>query len=499
MSAPSSLIGRSYGSYRLVSQIGEGAMGQVYRAVHPDQRKKAAVKVVLPHLCERAQVVGRFFNEAKAATRIQHPGIVEIYDYGRNDDGSAYIAMEFLEGQSLADRLAAGRMPLPLVLELAGQIAGALEAAHGEGIIHRDLKPDNIFLVPDPLLPHGLRCKILDFGVAKLIEGSEVEATRVGMMMGTPRYMAPEQSRGAGSVDRTADVYSLGCIVFEMVAGRPPFLAESANELIAAHVIDDAPSLRELAPDALAATCEAVNKALQKTPGQRFQFAVELAKALGCPPASFAPATRRPVKGPSFHERRAGGMGTPGARGPLPSSARAEGREAAARLFKRLPSVESSRVQAGPPTILIAIAVAILAVAVGLLFVQIGRKGRSPHAPTVSSLPAPLAPPVEVVPPPTPIVSASVPAPVRFTIASKPTGAQVYRVADGVRVGVTPYVTERAPTDGELIYSVQRKGFKDIRVVFPADRGGEADVELHRQHTVRTEPKDTPEPSSDEE
>jgi hypothetical protein len=484
LSAPTSLIGRSYGSYKLVARLGEGGMGQVYRASHPDPSKKPAVKVLLPHLCEKPQVIGRFFNEAKAATRIQHPGIVEIYDYGTTEDGGAYIAMELLEGQSLAERIAAGKMEIPLVLEIAGQIAGALEAAHGEGIIHRDLKPDNLFLVADPSLPLGLRVKILDFGIAKLTEGSEVEATRAGMMMGTPRYMAPEQSRGAGSVDRTADLYALGCIVFEMLTGRPPFAGDTPGEMIAQHLIEDAPPLPTEFPKPIA---DAVMKALQKTPAQRWQFAVDFAKALGAPPASFAAARHRPVKGPTSRERRAQPGG--GARGAVPDS-KAEGREAANRLLKRLPSVETSGVGKDPPLAVVVVAAVVLAAAVAALFVQIGRKQREVPAPPpeVAAKQAVAAAP-DLATLATVDLATAAPAavePVRFVISSKPTGAEVYRVADGVRVGTTPYTTERAPTDGMLVFSVQKKGYKEVRVEFPADRGSEADVELHHK---RAEPK----------
>src|SRR5207248_990205 len=158
-------------------------------------------------------------------TTVRHPGIVEIYDFGFLADGCAYIVMEFLDGQGLAGRIAArGRMPALEALSIARQIAGALSAAHGKSIVHRDLKPDNVFLVRDPEMPSGERIKLLDFGIAKLAgdTGINAQKTRTGAVMGTPTYMAPEQCRGVG-VDHCADLYALGCILFEMLCGRPPF------------------------------------------------------------------------------------------------------------------------------------------------------------------------------------------------------------------------------------------------------------------------------------
>jgi serine/threonine-protein kinase len=379
LGASPSLIGRTYGSYRLRSRLGQGGMGQVYRADHPDPAKRAAVKVLLPHLCERTQVVGRFFNEAKAASRIKHAGIVEIYDYGTNEDGSAYIAMEYLEGESLGARITRGRLPFDLTLELAGQVAGALAAAHREGIIHRDLKPDNIFLVADPSLPHKLRIKLLDFGIAKLAEGSEVEATRAGLVMGTPRYMAPEQTQGAGGVDRTADLYALGCIVYEMISGRPPFLETSPGEVMAAHILEDAQPLRELVPDVPAALADAVTKAMEKTPAKRFQSAIEMARAMGAPPASVA-ASPRPSRSPPPAAR-----GVTQERAQTAGPARTEGQEAAARLLRRLQSVKTAPVASGPPLYLVVGAALLLAAAVAMLFAQIGRRSRPPVAPPAST------------------------------------------------------------------------------------------------------------------
>src|SRR5581483_5836860 len=217
------MVGENVGNYRVLQQIGEGGMGVVYLAEHTVIGKKAALKMLLPAYCKSEAIVTRFFNEARATAKLQHPGLIEIYDFGHHTDGSAYIVMEFLDGESLAALLKRkGPLDLQLVIELSRQIAGALQAAHAAGIVHRDLKPDNVFLIPSEELKCGLRAKVLDFGIAKLIDqGSPSQMkTRTGVLMGTPAYMSPEQCRGASRVDHRADIYSLGCMMFEMASGK---------------------------------------------------------------------------------------------------------------------------------------------------------------------------------------------------------------------------------------------------------------------------------------
>ena len=205
--------------------IGRGGMGAVYAGEHVLLGRSAAIKVLLPELSQKQDVVMRLFNEARAATAIRHPGIIEVYDFGWTPEGAAFIVMEHLEGETLGRRASRARLRWQSALAIARQIAGALAAAHGKGIVHRDLKPDNIFLVSDPEVPGGERIKLLDFGIAKLAGESSatVNVTETGSVMGTPTYMAPEQCRGV-AVDHRADLYSLGCIVFELCTGRPPFV-----------------------------------------------------------------------------------------------------------------------------------------------------------------------------------------------------------------------------------------------------------------------------------
>jgi eukaryotic-like serine/threonine-protein kinase len=230
------MIGVVAGNYRIVRQIGEGGMGAVFLAEHAILGRAAAIKVLHPELSQQREVVGRFFNEARAATSIRHPGIIEVYDFGYLPGGAAYIAMEFLEGESLATRLRRERrLAVGAALHIGRQIAAVLHAAHSKAITHRDLKPDNVFLVPDPEI--GERVKLLDFGIAKLAsEDANKSRTRTGVVMGTPVYMSPEQCRGVGTLDHRSDLYSLGCMLYELIAGRPPFNSDSTGDIIAHHL-----------------------------------------------------------------------------------------------------------------------------------------------------------------------------------------------------------------------------------------------------------------------
>jgi serine/threonine protein kinase len=275
------MVGEVVGQYRLTRKIGEGGMGAVYVGEHMLLGRPAAIKVLLRDLSHRPDLVARFFNEARAATAVKHPGIVEIYDFGYHVDGSAYIVMELLEGESLASRLAAlGRLSPERAVALCRQIAGALGAAHAKRIVHRDLKPDNIFIVIDPDIVDGERTKILDFGIAKLAsEQSGISKTRTGTVLGTPAYMSPEQSKGAGNVDARADLYALGCILFEMLCGRPPFVAEGGGEVMAQHIYAAVPMPSSIAPVSQELE-QLVVRALAKDPAHRFQSAHDIIAAL---------------------------------------------------------------------------------------------------------------------------------------------------------------------------------------------------------------------------
>src|SRR5687768_15810409 len=197
-------------------------MGAVYLAEHSLIGRRAAIKSLLPSLSLQREIVDRFFNDAPATTSIPDPGIVQVFDFGFHTDATAFIVMEFLEGEPLDARIRRfTRLPVSDALRLTRQAAGSLAAAHARGIVHRDLKPENIFLVRDPEAQGGERPKILDFGIAKLGgDNPNQMKTRTGAMMGTPVYMSPEQCRGAGLVDHRSDIYALACVLFHMLVGR---------------------------------------------------------------------------------------------------------------------------------------------------------------------------------------------------------------------------------------------------------------------------------------
>ena len=271
------------GHYKITGELKTGGMGEVFLATHELIGKPAAVKLLRPEFSANTEMVERFFNEARAATAIRHPGIVEVFDFGYHDSGRAYLVMEFLEGETLSDRLLnRTRLSEAEAATITRGIASALAAAHSKGIVHRDLKPDNVFLVPDPDMPSGERPKVLDFGIAKLADGPEgrVSQTRTGALMGTPAYMAPEQARAAGDIDQRADLYSVGCMLYEMLTGHAPFVAEGAGEIIAMQLFGLAERPSALVPELSDTLDDITMKLLEKDPADRFQTAAELVETL---------------------------------------------------------------------------------------------------------------------------------------------------------------------------------------------------------------------------
>ena len=275
------MIGENVGTYRIVAKLGEGGMGAVYVAHHTLLGRKAAIKVLLPALSRQPEVVERFFNEARAVTSMSDPGIVQIFDFGYHTDGSAFIVMELLEGEPLNDRLAQrGRLGMVEALRIGRQVAASLATAHNRGIVHRDLKPENVFMVRDVEVAHGERAKILDFGIAKLSGEGSLSKTNTGALLGTPTYMSPEQCRGAGEVDHRSDLYALGCLLFHLITGAPPFLGEGIGDLIAAHLREPAPAPSSRVAGVPPAVDALVLRCLAKAAGDRHASMAELAGAI---------------------------------------------------------------------------------------------------------------------------------------------------------------------------------------------------------------------------
>jgi serine/threonine protein kinase len=267
------------GKYRLDRLLGRGGMGAVYAGVHVELERPAAIKLLLPDLAGDPGAPERFRREARAAARLNHPHVAGVYDFGTLPDGESYIVMELVEGETLRKRLAAGALPLREAVLIARQIADGIEGAHRGGVVHRDLKPSNVVVSRDH--EGGPFVKVLDFGVAKLkgYATGRLDAARAGALVGTPLYMSPEQCADQ-EVDARSDVYSLGVILYEMIAGRPPFEAPSAPALALKHIREQPPPLEEARRGVPGSLSRLVTWALAKSPADRPQTAAELSSAL---------------------------------------------------------------------------------------------------------------------------------------------------------------------------------------------------------------------------
>jgi len=281
------------GRYRVKGRIGEGGMGTVYVAVHEAIEKKVALKVLNREYSANREVVERFKQEAVSASRIKHPNVIDVFDFGQLDDGSCFIAMELLEGQDLGELLSMrGSLEPVEAIRILLQVAKALGLAHSRGVVHRDLKPENVFLQNTP---EGERIvKIVDFGIAQLRGRDEIanessgrrrRLTKTGMIFGTPEYMAPEQARGL-EVDHRTDIYAAGIILYELLTGGVPFIGDSFLEVLNQHVLDPLPPLRKYKPDlSVSPELESVlRRMLEKKPEDRFAHMKEVAMALMATP-----------------------------------------------------------------------------------------------------------------------------------------------------------------------------------------------------------------------
>ena len=273
------LIGKSLGHYRIESLIGVGGMGEVYLARDERLGRKAALKLLPAQPNEDEAQLRRFKNEARTASALNHPNILTVYEIGA-EGNVQFIATEFIEGVTLRDALAAGRMSAHSAVEIAVQVASALAAAHDAGVVHRDIKPENIMLRPDGYV------KVLDFGIAKLteqrrasgeaqIETTALLQTRPGVVLGTAHYMSPEQARGQ-KVDARSDIWSLGVVLYEMVAGSPPFRGETPSDCIAAILTAEPAPVSGISPDVPARLESILQKALRKNTDERYQTIKEM-------------------------------------------------------------------------------------------------------------------------------------------------------------------------------------------------------------------------------
>lgn len=500
--------GQSFGNFQVVRLLGEGGFGEVYEAENPFLQRKAAVKVLHTGMVQDPELVRRFLNEARAASGIRHPNIIEVFDAGVTPDGAPYILMEFLEGDSLQKAiLQQGRMPLRTVQEIVRQAGSALSAAHAAGIVHRDLKPENIYLVPDVQCPLGIRVKVLDFGIAKIKHRDDQNSTlktQAGLLMGSPAYMSPEQCRDSSDVDLRSDIYSLAIMVHEMLSGVPPFASKSATEMLVLQMTADPPPLRTQLPDLPDFVEQAVLRALAKDREKRYASADYFVGALlGSYPAQTTQGTPKPA-GPSAtglmrpsgfdlsapmrdeaaaalggldgFSRRLGGTPSPSPLvGPnVTTLSRATGE------VSPVPSASELDLEAVKPrrwpifaalTLVACVVGAVVAWKSGVLPMR-----KAQEAPR-STLPVPPPPPPPLPPPE--------PAKVRLQIHSSPSGAAVVDSQDGLALGVTPFDKTYPQGAGHMDLVIRMAGYKDKSVSVDLAVNSTTSVDLERVEEAR--------------
>lgn len=441
------------GPYRIVRRLGQGGMGAVYEAIHETIERRVAIKVLRPQLSVTADIAVRFINEARAVNLVNHPCIVQVSDYGQTADGTAYIVMELLEGETLTKRLqrSGGKLQVTDALRLCRQILSALQAAHSKNIVHRDLKPDNVMLVAeaDPEAGTRERVKLLDFGIAKVSsapQGISKADTQMDAVLGSPEYMSPEQCRGDRAIDAKADLYSLGVMLFRMLAGRLPFQAEGIGSLMGMHIYEQPPELSPLAPEVPADLAQLVKRMLTKAPAARptaleAQQAVEqLFTRLGGRATSISMTA---LRGDIATESSPDGarMGT---------LASANGQAAAAARRSRV--------------VPIAVVATTLCLLGGGAAVALLRGKKDVPAVEKPAADEPARPPKDKEPGPPQIVTPPDPgkkATASWSIESEPQGAQVVRVSDGKLLGTTPWKGTQPEGDEPVAVRLRLAGYLD--------------------------------------
>jgi len=335
---PGDVIG---GKYRIVRLIGDGGMGTVYEAHHEFLETTVALKFLHSELAKRPGLGSRFLQEARVSARIHSPHVTHVTDVDQTADGSPYLVMELLHGEPLQQAMDRhGKLPAEQAVDFSLQILSGLESAHAIGVVHRDLKPDNVFIVP---ANGGLLLKLIDFGIAKLRASTEFQKglTRAGVIMGTPEYMAPEQLFAAENVDHRADLYSLGVILFEMLAGRRPADGDDVEAIVASVVSGNVRHLADLEPGLSPGLVAVVERALRPDREARFGSALEMRVALA------------PYAGVLSHAGQAAAIPAPVPNAPASSFQPPPPQHtAAAQVFEVAPAVPKTLPPEGDPAML---------------------------------------------------------------------------------------------------------------------------------------------------
>jgi serine/threonine-protein kinase len=440
-------------------------MGMVYLGEHPVIGRKVAIKVLHAALAADKDIVARFFTEARAIHMIGHPNIVEILDFGQTPDGQPYFIMEFLTGEALNEFVARGPMAPELVGPIADQMCRALGAAHAKGIVHRDLKPHNVQIIEKDGAPY---VKILDFGVAKILaapDGSQSVKTRTGSLMGTPLYMSPEQCKGAGTLDHRTDIYSLGVMLFEMLAGRPPFMAEGIGELFAMHMLEPPPPLTDFAPNVPPSMSAAIMKSLNKELEDRFASMEDFRKAFLGEVAVAASAPR------ATSVRKPGTASMSGARS-MPGTQTMSPQAQSTTLSSASSEIDDEFAPPKKKTGLIVGVVVGLAAIGGVAFVATSKK--STEAGPVAAAPSPTAPTPATPPPP------AAPKTVKIRFEATPSGVHVFRKSDNTDLGAAPLDLQLPHNGPATMYVLRKDGFKDLDIETDLDNDHTLHVALEK-------------------
>ncbi len=443
------MIGQQVGNYRVVRKLGEGGMGAVYEAEHPIIGRRVALKLLHREMCDNAELVERFFSEARVVNAIGHEHIVEVSDLGKTPEGLYYLTMELLDGETLVARMERERpLDIGFAVAITNTIADALGAAHAHGVVHRDLKPDNIFLARKGRQIEFV--KVLDFGIAKLTAaGGKVSyRTRTGAAIGTPYYMSPEQCAGSKDVDHRSDIYSLGVLLFEMVTGRVPFEVEGLGLMFMKHMQEPPPPPRSLRPDLPEQLEAVILKALAKKPDERFQSMEELRAALEGAPLPAATSEPQRTIGWS-------GAATPAATAPPDDAARVTtfSRTAGQVLEDDQQAAEDAALpRRGAARWAVLGGGAVAAALVAALLV--GKRAPEPAtvAPKAASAVAAPAPPPPAAPAPAPATA-------KLAVRSDPNGADVFRGFETTPIGRTPF--ELTAPLGRVNLTFRKSGFDD--------------------------------------
>jgi serine/threonine-protein kinase len=489
------------GRYQIARKLGEGGMGAVYLATHMVLEKQVALKILHGEFARKPDLVDRFMQEAKSASRIRHENVIDISDFGSTPEGLVFFAMELLHGHDLHEEVSRARLsgqllPWARSKKIFLQICGALGAAHAKGIVHRDLKPENVYLID--FLGDPDFVKLLDFGIAKLTDVSTEEGgrklTKTGMLFGTPEYMSPEQARGE-HVDHRVDVYAMGCILFQLVSGRVPFEAENFMGVLSMHLTEEPPQIapetfdRIGAPRALAGV---IDKALEKDRNVRWQTIEELANAVREVSGDPLPADRsQPMRvaagaGPTTRARPpTGPVGSAEAPALLTAAARPRTREPTGRQKTQwtgnlhVPEVaEAPQKQASRSKLPLVIG-AVLVVGGGgaaAFFATRGGGGSSNAAGSAagsgsatvasggSGSQVVVPPPKPQEPPPAPV-----PESVKITFDSTPHGATVTDLTIGKPIGKTPLKYKVAGSHTPRQFAFHKDGYGDTTVELVPD------------------------------